>query len=72
MVRTRAKRTNDKDHGRSDDIVVNNLETAVIARLKARAKIHGHSLNDEVLEIIRCTVDRRRTSRKERQGRIRT
>ncbi len=72
MVRTLAKRTNDKDHGRSDDIVVNNLENAVIARLKARAKNHGHSLNDEVLEIIRNTVDRRRTSRKERQGRIRT
>lgn len=37
-------------------LVVRNLETVVKERLKRRARRHGHSMEEEVREILRNTV----------------
>jgi antitoxin FitA len=37
-------------------LVVRNLENAVKARLQRRAKKHGHSVEEEVREILRAAV----------------
>jgi antitoxin FitA len=45
-------------------LLVRNLENSVKARLQRRAKRHGHSMEEEVRDILRAAVNEEKTASK--------